>query len=76
MYQVMMQQITSDRIKDARQQAEAHRQALQARAARQAETAGAVDKATFRQVSGIASRLLTAAKQAKLRLTFSPGEIS
>jgi hypothetical protein len=76
MYQVMMQQITNDRINNARQQAEAHRQALQARAARQAETAGSVDEAMLRQDPGIASRLLAAVKQVKVRLTFSPGNVS
>lgn len=71
MYQVMMQQITNDRIKDARQQAKAHRMARQAKT----ETASAVEKATFRHDPGIASRLLAAAKHVKLRLTFSPDNI-
>ena len=76
MYQVMLQQITNDRINDARQQAVAHRQALLARAARQTETAGAVHKATLRRHSRTASRLLTAAKQVKVLRTFSSGKVS
>ena len=63
MYQVMMQQITNDRLNQARQQADAHRQALQARVAHQAKTASAVDKGAFRQDSGKVGRLVAAAKQ-------------
>ncbi len=66
MVQVMMQQITNDRLNHARQQAEAHRQALQARVARQAEKASAVDKGARRQGSGITGRLMAAAKQVKV----------
>ena len=43
---------------------------------RPSETASVVDKAPLRQDSGIASRLLAAAKQVKVRLTFSPGNVS
>ena len=57
MYQVMMQQITNDRLKNARQQAAAHRQSLQARVALEAETVNPLDKETLRQDPGIASRL-------------------
>lgn len=57
MYQVMMQQITNDRLKNARQQAAAHRQSLQARVALEAEMINPLDKETPRQDPGIASRL-------------------
>ena len=75
MYQEMMRQITNDRINDARKQAKAHRQAVQAKAIRQRHPGGPVEKATIRQGSRIASKLLAAAKLVKVRRTFSPGEV-
>ena len=75
MNEAMMQQITNDRLNNAWKQAEAHRQATRARGAGPAAKGGVVDKVSFRQGPGIASKLRMAVKQLKVHRNFSIGEV-
>lgn len=68
MNEVMMQQITNDRINNARQQAKAHRMTRQARP----ESVRTVDKDPIRYETGLVNMLLTAITN-RLGASHTPG---